>query len=301
MPRLLAWPYLRPRSDRIKAGGWRQLDETGGLLPEVLADWDPNTNIEVYQQATVDVPGIREDCGLNDGSQLVLAVTWHSPGTMLRGVGTSRALPWSSQQQTQTLNASIPGQLLGGSLRLVTVLTVVQPENGRKAILSPSRSGSLLWESESKILLEGRGSRFPVEVVNFEEVNWVPSGAGWVLDWLAAPDQSLLGHVRLLINSRHKKVAGAVAARNPTSEQQAILSTIYYDVGRTLIRGMLSNDEFVEAPDSWSEGTVGFHVATLLRVHFPGQSTSSLRAQMEERASSLEADLQSRFELFSKG
>ena len=48
--------------------------------------------------------------------------------------------------------------------------------------LGASIPGSILWEDALEVDIEGEGTRFPVEVTDFEEQDWLPSSAAWYLD-----------------------------------------------------------------------------------------------------------------------
>jgi hypothetical protein len=158
----------------------------------------------------------------------------------------------------------------------------------------------MLWHDDKRVLLEGIGSRFPTRVVDFAE-QMLPADAGWFLSWDAQlPDAPLLGTVELLINSRHPRVCDAVSRKGkPDAAQQAILSAIYFDVGRMLICGMLRSEAFFEGIEGgFPPATIGQHVASLIRLRFPGESVNALRAQLVDYPEKLESRLQQTFRLF---
>jgi hypothetical protein len=109
----------------------------------------------------------------------------------------------------------------------------------------------------------------------------------------------LLRNVRLFINSAHPAVVGAVQAADPTPDQAAIRSAIYFDVGRQLVRGALENDEFIEASDTFPEGSTGRAVARLVRRVFPGEKPRALRNLMRSRREYFDSSLQASFRLFA--
>src|SRR5690349_2639452 len=77
-------PYLQASRDRVIASPWLL---GGALIPAVLEDWDYGMNLTLETEVSLDLTGIRADCGLQRRSGLQLAVTWFSNGTGLRGLG----------------------------------------------------------------------------------------------------------------------------------------------------------------------------------------------------------------------
>jgi len=269
-------------------------------LPDFLADWDPNTAVRVRFEAILDAAGIREDCELAEGDTLGFGLSWYSPGTTLRERGPVQVLQGWRERYEVGQDLEIPGGLLASQVTVIASLFLATATGGRRSQVAPSIPGSLLWSDERRTVLEGLGSRFPMELVDFASVPWLPSRAAWFLDWEPeAPENLLLRSVRLMINTANAKVASAVSTQDLLSEEAvAIRSAIYFDVGCTLILGMLRSDEFVDGYRDLPRGTVGAHVAALLAITFPGESVEALRAAARERSAHFAARLQERLGLF---
>jgi hypothetical protein len=136
-----------------------------------------------------------------------------------------------------------------------------------------------------------------VEVVDFEASGWLPPRAAWYLAWNNLElNEPLHGSVRLMVNAKNPRVAAA--AQNPNHAANApIVSMMYYDVGRTLIRGALTSDEFTARPDQYREGSTGWALHGLLRAFFPAESTVGLRGLMDQQPAEFEAELQAALRL----
>lgn len=269
-------------------------------LPEFVADWDSNTTIRVRFEASVDAGGVFQDCELVDGDTVGLGLAWYSPGTTLRERGPFCALEPSTNRLEIALDLEIPGSLVASQVVVIASLFLATAAGGRRSNVAPSIPGSLLWSEERRTVLEGLGSRFPMELVDFSLVTWLPSGAAWFLDWdPAAPENLLLRSVRLFLNVSNAKVASAVRTQDVVSDEAAaIRSAIHYDVGRTLVLGMLESEDFVAGHREMARGTVGAHVLALLAMLFPGESIEALRSLARGRPALFDARLQERFRLF---
>jgi hypothetical protein len=249
---------------------------------------------------TVVESEIRADCRLGADDPVEAVVVWRSSGSTIRGRGTVVALGSATESREFTLSADLPGRLLAGDVRISTQI-VLAGEGRSSDVLAPRFAGSVLWEESVSVALEGTASRFPIEVVDFSAVHWAPYGAGWYLSWNSDElHQPFLRNVRLFINASHPAVVGAVQTATPTPEQAALRSVLYYDVGRQLIRGALENDDLVEVPESFAEGSTGRAVLRMLKVFFPTERPKSLRSTMRTRREYFDGLLQGSLRLFSQ-
>lgn len=196
------------------------------------------------------------------------------------------------------LAVGLPGGELAGRVELRTVIALADGGRGRQplAALIP---GSVIWDDSTTVALEGAGSRFPMEWLDFAAASWLPPGAGWYLDWTHdAPEAPALGAVRLYLNSGHEAVRAAVTSTTPTPEDQVIRDVIEYDVARTLILGALRAD-----PGPWDaaaaqEGSVAAVVRRLIVVVFPTDTMEGLRNRFTAAPQHLEVRFQDGLRLF---
>jgi hypothetical protein len=267
-------------------------------LPVVLPHWDVNSNLSLLRRISIDVRLLAARCGLNRSDKVRACAVWRSSGTALRGAGSFSELALSEQRQVAILRAEIPGYLLAGDLQVHTLIVLGEARSGGRP-LAARRAGSILWDDRVVVALEGSASRFPVEVLDFNAVNWAPYQAGWFLSWNKDDlEMPFLRNVRLYLNSSRPAIIAAVRSSNPSGEQKAIRSAIYYDVGRQMIRGALQSEELVESPESFPEGSTGDALLRLFRVLFGSDMPSAWRSTMRERPEHFDSLLQGSLKVF---
>lgn len=283
---LVSWPW------QSQAGG------IPGPLGSEIPHWDYNVSLKLVRSIVVREAEIRADCRLSSADALAIAVVWRSLGNNVRGRACSIPLGDAVDARELTLSADIPGSLLSGDVQIATQV-VLAAAGKSKSALAPRYPGSILWDDTTLVALEGSGSRFPMEVVDFNTAAWAPYNAGWFLSWNSDElHQPFLRNVRLFINSSHPTVAAATQSATTAPEHILVRSAMYYDVGRQLIRGALFNEEFVENPGSFIEGSTGRAIYGMLGVFFPGSKPSALRDTMTSRPEHFDGLLQGTFRLF---
>lgn len=297
MTRVQRRPYLTPMLDRIAVEQWaQQMDSQIVPLGERLLGWDAGTDIRVRAEVFVNVEGIYQDCRLARDAKLRLVLIWESSGTKLRGSGEAVDFIFQSASGRTALNANIDGKLLADTLTLFVKLLFISPGSTQHPLL-PKLSGSILLETPPhKILLEGDGARFPIEVIDFTTTHF-PHQAGWYLSW--DPDdleQPLLGDVRLYVNSRHPQIASAVSDVKP--ETAGIREALRLDIAQTLIRGALSNRSFLDNPDRFAQGTIGAAVRAMIRLYFEGYQLESVH-ELTRSPHDFSARLQEKMKIFA--
>jgi hypothetical protein len=296
MSRIESAPFLRISSARIVAGAWIDTQTGSPLAMTGVDGWDPSVDLDLTRDLEVDVDGARHDAGLADGDQLTCGATWYCPTTTLRGAGPRFEV--SGQTAAARIRLEIPGTEVGGRLTVRTQI-VLASSRGNPTSLAATIPGSVLWEDSTFLPLEGTGSRFPMEWLDFSESGWLPDGAGWYLEWSPdEPEAPALGAIRLYLNQNHEAVRAAVTAGAPEPQQQAIREMIQYDVARSLILGALGAD-----PETWDEaaseqGSVASVVNRLLSVVFPTETMDGLRARRVATPQRLEVKLQDGLRLF---
>jgi hypothetical protein len=294
--------FMLPRKERLKVVRWWLLD--GGQAsdaPDVVLHWDALTRLELSCDVEFDLDAIRSDCKLASDARFGLILRWQSPGTAVRGAGPLHTLGRAAKELT--LSASVPGTDVAQSVKCDVHCLYLSGKS--KSVVAPRVPGSILWTSTKELLLEGIGSRFPVEFCDFSQRGWLPDDAAWYLDWdPEQPDQPFLRGVRLLVNTRNRVVSEAVSGHGGTPSslrQQTIVETVNHDVARVLIFGCLRSAEFLRgAAGDFSEGTVGRIVLRLLRLLFPGRSIAELAESAQASPFRLECELQEALALFAK-
>lgn len=277
------FPFLRAPTNAIKASEW--VDENGEPLPidDVLPDWDTWTEIKANREITVNMPDVRNYCGLGTDAELRLVVTWHSPITALRECAAKADLGLADGEAQVPLYVTIPGHKVAGELNIHTNLIVANADKGGTP-LSAVFPGSSLWNDHLRIQLEGNGARFPVEVNDFPASL---QNAGWKLDIAQELEFPFLGGVRLYINRKNVAVLSAIETNRPGRAEKAIVDMIHADTARQLIRFALTSDEFSEKTNAspnkcpFTHDSTGYALWILLKQLFPEYSITALKRQLE--------------------
>lgn len=277
-------------------GDWVRIsDDRSEVLGNLFPIWEPAVSINTFVPIKVDVLGIFEDCNLEPDARLQLGAVWSSSGTMLRGRGDLIDLNSADNGKELRLGVKVDGTKLAKSLDLSLQLILAAP-NDHPRPFAPKLPGSILWQSDfHHVILEGEGARFPVEVIGFS-YSMYPDDAAWVLHWDPHNlHQTILGDVRLYFNAKHERVIQAVS--NNKLEDFDLREAIRFDVARTLIYGALSNEEFLENPDGFENGSVGSAIRNMLYLYFPGLSISDIQSNSEQEQT-FEPKLQAKLRAF---
>ena len=163
------YPYLRPSPELIKADIWRDEDGVDLNISDKIKSWDPVTIINAQRHIDVNVSEIMETCKLKKDAKLQLQVIQYSSCTIIRQQCSG---PFPSEIITADhsgnieLRIAVPGQELARDLRLITRLTL--HDNGTtESRIAPRLPGSILWEETDTYAIEGSGSLFPIEQIEF--------------------------------------------------------------------------------------------------------------------------------------
>lgn len=285
MGEIKSYPYLTPSAAAIVIRQeWQLYDDELIVEPaQFLSTWNPALMIEAEIVLSVDLDVVLRECQLSNDARLRVVTGWRSSGTMLRGNGQSADVLASNSNQDIRLRVEADGRhvlhdvFLFAGLILVSVGSTANP-------LAPRLPGAILWQNEKRLVLNAVDLQFPTEIVNFSERSWpVPEYAAWYLQWDPTDlHQLVFGDVRLYLNSRHPLVLGALSGnQNVTDTMQ---NFVFFDLARTLIRGALSNPEFVADPNQFPEDTIGAVIRDILAHQFPDYSVKALHTMLADPA-----------------
>ncbi len=297
MSSLKTLPYFLPKPDRIRQDAWQiEIDGKYEALQETLPTWDPGMPILAATTVELDVLGILQDCSLPEDAELRLSSGWFSSGSNLKGSG-SRIRVSKQMHTPVTLQVEVEGIFLANQITLQTFLVAISP-GSKVDLFAPLMPGSVLWEYEKVVHLEGISARFPTELIDFESASWLPANAAWFLDW--NPDDfhmPVTAAVRLYINSKNERVKAAIAGG--PNEDAAIREAISFDVARLLIISSVNNSDFRVNIDQFPKGTIGFAVQGLIRTIFPQFTIAELTALLE-MPNRFDSEIQHGVHLFGK-
>jgi len=301
-----ALPFLRPESDAIRVV--EANIHCRGAAPKGWLDsldtWDPSTAVDISIKTEINPRQVFWDCGFDSHAVVRMVIVWSSSDTSLRGRGESRDFNLSNSSdeiETLSLSCVLEGSQLAGTLTVGVQLVLVDAGPSQFS-LTPKLPGTLLWSDTRATRLEGAETRFPVEITDFAKLGWLPEGASWHVSWNTDDLHSMaLGSVILQINESNLRIVEAVTQAQPVDEARLITEVIEFDVARSLIEGALSNEDFVNSPNQYEEGTLGETLRRLINSLFTGDSMRALAIRLREYPSLFDSELQARQLLFREG
>ncbi len=297
MPQIDAFPYLTFETALVQPEEW-YLGAPGHerAMPSLLKDWDPLTDLFFSRGVTLDFPKIFSQCGLTAGAEIVVTGSWHSPGTGLKERASAFPFPHGTSRQPVNFAFQVAGSKLAGGVDLLT--RVLLKRRGKNdSPLAASRTGSILWQDEHSMKVEGFGARFPMEFADFSEHGY-PPGAGWRLYWKKDFHAQVMGSVCLLINRQHERLRGIVSGAVHDSQAPAILEAMHFSVAREFIVGGLDNDDFVEETQTFPKGSIGEAIRLLIRRAFGDEEPEAVRQTYRTDPDRFDCQLQHVFKLF---
>jgi hypothetical protein len=321
MPKpIVLLPYLRASSKRVTDEvPWVIKNGTIARNGQItLSAWDCNTPLIFNRKIKVDWEGLSNDCALAEKDCVQLVVVWAClGGTGLRGrcfeghpliigeikgtANTGGNLENLSASSFVDIEAEFGGQELAGILVMRTQILLYSPGLGTNGF-SPRMAGSILWEDRLEVVLDSSGERFPVEMVDFGANIAFPRNAAWRLDWYRADlNQPLLGGMCLRMNSCNSTIKKAVSGSIYDPQDNIIRNVIKYDVARTILHGILEDEDFLESANGnlFDEGSIGKTFQRLIKSLFPNDSLESLAELTKTRNEEFDARLQDALGLLS--
>jgi hypothetical protein len=290
-------PFLVPPRDAVVCQPWMMKEPRQEGLASVFPEWDSATDLKLSRSVHLDSQRIWTSCSLATDDRIAVIAEWTSEGTSLRGTSTTEAVGYGDGGDL-TIGLQAPGAELGQALLLKTRLILLPGKGKSESRLAPRLPGSILWQDEFRVALEGEGSRFPMETIDFEQLSGgVPRGASWHLHWMPhEPELPLSAAVRLYLNSRRETIIQAVVVPMPSAAQQTVRRVILWDVGRRLVKGMLENPEFKGDKGGYAPGSLGQAVTSLIELHLHGDTVEGLRSLQKAQPDLFETLLQSAFD-----
>ena len=252
-----ARPYMVAGPESVAFTGWWLHRGAGPeRLPEVLPDWDYNTDLRLTAELVVDREKLSASTGLAAGTVMKLVVSWRS----LDGrVGTTVYAAGLGVGATQVLDVVLPGPELGPEVD-VWVRLVLADDLQDAAVGVARLAGSVLWEQPTRLTLVGDAARFPVSVVDFEAAG-LDADAGWVLQTPEHLDAPVLGEVLLLVNAADADLVSAITG---TSPDRSAVRAVFEQIARQLMEFATDHADELAAAE-WEPGSFGASLSVLTR------------------------------------
>lgn len=292
------WPYRRPMASSVHAQAWRLvIDGQSEALPDALPHWDYQTSLDLERQVEIDLDAIWQTVRLREDARVGLSVVWASSGSGLREPAGSVPLGISGTS-TVLVRTQLPGDRLGGTITLRTLLTVLDPGSAGDS-LAPRRAGSILWSDEVRIRLQGDAPQFPIAVVDFAKTSF-PDNATWHLDLGTQLEAASMGTLLLYISESKKAVVQAFKnAASPRPSDRLILSAVYADIARVMIETGLNHPDLTD-DTTYEEDTLGRTLQNLIWSMFPGRTIADLRQLREHSPNQLATQIQAAVGIFEE-
>jgi len=292
--RAVSLGYLTPQQGAVQCGDWIIRPKGQELLanPNQIENWQYATDLYVERPVSVGETLLRHSAALSDRDQIRGAVSWKASATGLQGASSLTIL----REGPNTLVVPIPGDLLGGTLTLRTVVSVAALDTGRSP-LAAHRTGSVLWSDELTVILEGDVSRFPTEALSFRVNGLGSDGMAWRLHVDATDlEAPALSAVRVILNTDHA-VYRRLTESAESPEADITRQFLAYDVARQMVEAALTNDEL--RPIDYGRGSIGATLRARLNDYFglEGADVEPLRGRWRTSPSEIDAELQAFFGL----
>lgn len=301
MREIRTYPYLTPKIETVKIQkDWQLIDANRSLVNDpdaFLAEWDPAQSIYAKIEIVTSLQTLLDDCGLAPDSRLRAVSGWRSSGTMLRSAGQVADLIESNSEKPIVLAVEVSGTNVSYDVTFFAAIILISAGD-KSDPLAPKLPGSVLWFKERSYNLNNYHLLFPIELIDFRLLEaQIPANAAWYLDWNPSDlHQTVLGDVRLYLNSAHPMALQAIMGESSSTE--IIQNYVFFDIARTLLLEALKNKDFSDTPNYYPQGSVGSLIQNIISEYFLDENLHSLR-NLAKDVSLFEAYLQHRLEFLS--
>lgn len=267
-------PFRLPPDSAVSHGGWLLRTQGGDIsLPKEVPHWDYQTTIELAAPVSVDRRSVTDACRIRFDSGLAVLVMARSNHTNAELVASRLELPMSETFDL-AVEIRLKGLVLGGRLTLETLLVATDPHPIDR--LAPQHPGSIIWRTSHWTDLEGAGTQFPTDTLDFKAVGLSPD-AGWQLRIdLTNPDARFMSAVRLTLNSGHPAIERLLNGTKDDGTEQ-LLRTLNWDVTRQMVESAITSDDVVGLEPDLDATSVSGVLRNLLSSIWPLESPMTLR------------------------
>lgn len=289
-------PFLTPPESAVSHGEWLLRSTDGdAVLPKEVPHWDYQTTLELAAPVSVDRSEVTDACHLDRTSGLAVLVMAKSSHTNAEVLATRLDLPMADTFDL-AVELRLDGMTLGGRLTLSTLLVVTDPKPLDR--LAPQHPGSIIWRASHFTDLEGVGTQFPTDTMDFAAAGLDPD-AGWQFKIdLSDPEARFMSAARLTLNSGHPAIVRLLAGAKDAGTEQ-LLRTLNWDVTRQMVFAALESDDVAGLDIDPDAVTVSGVLRNLLARIWPTVSTATLRQWRQVNPARIEVHLQHNAKLVS--
>ncbi|WP_350274844.1 hypothetical protein [Kribbella sp. HUAS MG21] len=206
----------------------------------------------IHRVVAVDQERLRREAEIPPEVGLVATVSWTSSTSQMSD--STRPI-WLTNSGPCLLDAVLPGDKVGGVLRIRTTVAIANAPDSR-ALGIARLPGSVLAEDRAEVALEGTMSMFPVHGVDFSHTNLHPS-ASWHLEGSPDLHAPFMGTFRLLLNRLDTELMKAVERGAKTTRQQALVDELTHGVAVLLLELAVAHRDELSDRDIWPADSVG--------------------------------------------
>lgn len=252
-------PFLVPSEQSWHVGGWYLLrDDDWQPLPDLIDDWDTDTDLHLRMIIEVDRAAVTEQTQITYEAPLVVTASWFSSSNQMTELIGRVAV----DGRAISLQAIIPAARIGGVLSIVTTLALAGPALGT-SVASPREAGSVLLRADQSVALQGDGAMFPVAVVDFAATPF-DVDSSWMLEVSSELEAPFLGVFQLLINSRDTELVRAVTRPGGDAGLRQLVFDLEEGVASVMAECALAAGPELRSAAEWEAGTVGAVLSTML-------------------------------------
>jgi hypothetical protein len=138
---------------------------------------------------------------------------------------------------------------------------------------APSKKGSTCWSDETKVILEGSGSRFPMQDTPFSQHPTLPNHASWHLDWRPGLlHYSFNSAVTLYLNSEKSEFFDRVK-----DGDEILLEQIMSGITGEICSYLLDQEDFINTDVEYPDGSLGSVARVWLHQALPSMTLLDIR------------------------
>lgn len=252
-------PFLVPGERTWHVGGWYLFRDDDWLpLPELIDDWDPDTDLHLRMIVEVERGAVTQQTQIAHDSPLIVTASWFSSSNQMTELIGRVAV----DGRAISLEAIIPASRIGGVLSIVTTLALAGSAVGL-SVASPREAGSVLLRANQSVALQGDGAMFPVAVVDFAATPF-DVDSSWMLEVSSELEAPFLGAFQLLINSRDTDLVRAVTRPGGDAGLRQLVLDLEEGVAGVMAECALAVGPELLSAEGWEAGTVGSVLTTML-------------------------------------
>lgn len=288
---VLPFRIIRPGSEAVRASDWYRHSQIDGENEWIthgghIKDWSYDTPLLLGREIKLDFELLLEELDLAGKSPVFELINI----VRASNLGIRWELGRAKIDAATDHVCKFEHELDSSNICEVLVLTstlVLKSSLPDAPKWSPSTPGSICWTDETQIFLEGTGSRFPMQDVEFSKNHRLPDNASWHLDWRPGfLHYSFNSAVRLLLNSEKEDFFKRIQEGDDVLIEQ-VMSSITSEICSHL----LSSDDFVSEEIEYPEGSLGQVARSWLLQAIPGKSLSDISSAFRQTPSSIHTAL----------